>query len=92
MVSTKRIAVVVRSLFHIHPPDLYGKSARVRVVSGEYSGREGLFSEVRRMICDGTYGPGRMLPVDLIEGPHVHLQFEEVEWLESPVKEWSEAL
>lgn len=78
----------LRSVFHIVPPDPYGRAARVRIVSGVHAGREGWFSEVRRMIVDGDYGPGRMLPVDIVDGPHVHLQFEDVEWLDSPVREW----
>lgn len=82
----------LRSAFHIVPPDPYGRATRVLIVSGEHAGREGWFSEVRRMIVEHAYGPGRMLPVDLTEGPHVHLQFEDVEFLESPAKEWRQAL
>lgn len=82
----------LRSAFQIVPPDPYGRATRVRIVVGVHAGREALFCEVRRMIVDGHFGPGRMLPIDIIDGPHVHLNFEDVEWLESPVKEWRAAL
>ena len=55
-----------------------GQPLRLRVISGEYEGREGWCLETQRFET-GEIGPGRMVPFDLDGGPHVHLKFEEIE-------------
>lgn len=75
MVSTMRLAVIFRSLFRITPPSPESRALRVRVLSGEHAGRLGWCSETRRVLA----GEIIVIPVDIDDGPHVHLHAGEFE-------------
>jgi hypothetical protein len=60
-----------------------GRPIRLRVVSGEHIGRRGHCLE-RHRVVSGEYGPGKMLPIDLDDGHHLHLRFEDVEFEAEP--------
>lgn len=75
MVSTMRLAAVFRSLLHISPAEPGTRPLRVRVLAGTQAGRLGWCNEAKRVLA----GEIAIIPVDVDDGPHVHLHAGEFE-------------